>query len=86
MVVSSRHLEKLTIIVHVPEAAVDKNCGIVFFQDDVRFSWKLADMEPESKTMQKQELAHDSFWFSIRTSDTTHIVASDFLGMNISHT
>ena len=59
--------------VSVPEAAVNKNDGVVFRQDDVGFSRQLFDVFAEAVARAVQHRTDEDFGFGVLTFDARHI-------------
>jgi hypothetical protein len=49
----------------VPEAAIYKNYGFVFGQNNIGFSGQGFNIQPVTKTICKQKLPHQQFWLCI---------------------
>lgn len=64
----------------VPEAAMYKNHGPVFGQDDVRFSGKRFDVFPEAVPRAMQHGADEYLGLGVGAPDARHIPASLFGG------
>jgi hypothetical protein len=60
----------------VPEAAVNKNDGFVFGQDNVGAAGQFAVVQPEPVTHLVQEGADDEFGLGVAGTDSAHIPTS----------
>ena len=57
-------------IMAVPKTAVNEHHGLVFFQNDVRFSGECLVMEAKSETLGMQGLSYQDFGSGILPADT----------------
>lgn len=58
--------------VPVPKAAVNEDTGFPLWQNNIRPSWQVFPMEPESVAASMQEFAHGHFRFRIAASYGSH--------------
>lgn len=79
-----RQLKKGTIM-PVPEAPMDKNCNIPFWQDDVGRAWQLSCIQTIPKACAMQETPDDQLWARADRPDSRHSQASLFWSKNIGH-
>ena len=73
----------LATFMTVPEAAIHKNYGSVFREDNVWLFWKPGIVFPVTKPLSKQILSDYFFRFGVFTTNAGHIVAALLQGMYI---
>lgn len=71
------------VLMPVPEAAVNKNNGAVFFKDDIRFAGQFFIVNAVSETFCKKLLTEQYFRLCIGAPDPAHIVTALCRGMSV---
>lgn len=69
----------------VPEAAVHKNHGFVFWENNVGFSGQLFNIQPVPKPIGKKEFPRQHFRLGVLRFYAAHIVASRLFIVYIGH-
>ena len=69
----------------VPEAAVNKDYGMVLWENDVRLSFKIFAVKPKTKTHRVQKSAHDEFGSSVFRSHARHDLGALFCREYVNH-
>ena len=69
----------------VPEAAVHKDCRIVFAQNDVRSARERRDIDPETESCGKKSLADKKFRSGVLAPDMRHAFVPLFLCHSVGH-
>ena len=72
-------------VMAVPETSVYKYDGPVFWQDDIRLSRELLDVEPETQASCMQGFSDQEFRSSVLALDVRHHAASGLFANNVSH-
>jgi hypothetical protein len=65
-----------TAIMAMPETAMNKNDGAKASQHNIRFSWKVADMQPKPESLAMQQTANQYLRLCVSPSNTGHHPAS----------
>jgi hypothetical protein len=60
----------------VPETTMNKDDGAKASQHNIRFSWKVADMQPKPETLAMQQAANENLRLCVSPSNTGHHPAS----------
>jgi hypothetical protein len=77
-----RPLEQMAIMV-MPEAAVHKNNGFVFWEYEVWFAWEVAVMQAVSKTCRMHRFPYLILRFRMAAFNSGHIFAARSLVVNV---
>ncbi|RCW75019.1 hypothetical protein DET61_1016 [Marinobacter nauticus] len=67
----------------MPEATMHENDSVMFAERDVRFSWQLRDVEPETVALGVESLPYDELWFGVFCTNLRHHFRSFLLGYNV---
>ena len=63
-------------LVAVPEASMNKNNRVIFWQDDIGLSWQGAHMQTIAESASMQEAPNKHLWFRILVSNAAHHLTS----------
>ncbi len=77
-----RPLKQMTAVT-VPEATVNKKYRPVFWEYQIRASWKISIMQSETETAGMYPPADYDFGFGVKAPDGRHIPASGRLVVNV---
>lgn len=80
-----RYNKMPAVLMPMPEAAVNKNNGVVFFKDDIRFAGQFFIVNAVSETFCKKLLTEQYFRLCIGAPDPAHIEAALRGGMSVCH-
>lgn len=69
----------------MPEAAMYKNYGFVFWQNNIRFAGKVFIVEFITVAICEKKFSHEHHRLCVLAFDPAHIVTSYFFGMHICH-
>ena len=69
----------------MPEAAVDKNAGLIFWQHNIRFARKSFVVDAVAITVGKQILSDNHFRLRVFSFDMGHVITTRLLIVYISH-
>lgn len=71
--------------VTMPETAVNKNHGSVFWHHNIRFTGKILPVKTEAQSHRMKKGSNTHFWLRISLANCSHIAASLFDSVNVSH-
>jgi len=58
----------------MPKASMNKDDGFVFGKHDIRFAWKVLDVETETVALSMEVFAHQDFWLGVGAADAAHVI------------
>lgn len=70
----------------MPKAAMNKNDGFVFGQNDIGFTRKGFIVQFVTETLGVEKPTDDQLWFSIGRPDPAHVIAAGFFIVYVRHT
>lgn len=56
----------------MPVTSVDENTGMMFREDQIRFTWNAIDMKPVAEAIPMKELSDRQFRLRILSTNTSH--------------
>src|SRR5665213_1230213 len=70
-------------VMPMPEAAVDEDRNVPFWQNQVWAAGQVLSMKPESKPQAVQDATDDQLRAGVRAADRTHDLRTPLLGKNV---
>ena len=70
--VGFRHGRDFAAFMAMPEASVDENDGVPFWENDVGVPWQFGRMNAVTKTQRMEVMAHDNFRLRVLRADFAH--------------
>jgi len=69
----------------MPEAAIDRQHGVVFWENQVWFPGEFFVMQSVPEPLGKKILPYQHFWFGVFRPDPAHIVRAGFGIVHVGH-